>query len=74
MSTYIASAGPQPLRQVLFVAIVAAFVLIGIGTWTRVGAPGPTSALAGSTVDPSAMMANAKNLPASQVDDYSLVF
>jgi hypothetical protein len=74
MSTYIAAGGSQLLRRVLFVAVVAAFVMMGIGTWTRVGAPSPTSALAGSTVDPSAMMANAKNLATSQFDDYSLVF
>jgi hypothetical protein len=73
MSTYIASAGSQPLWQVLFVAI-AAFVLISIGTWARVGSPSPSSALAVSTVDPLAMMTNAKNLATSRCDDYSLVF
>jgi hypothetical protein len=74
MSTYIASAGSQPLRQVLFVAIAAAFVLISIGTWARVGSPSPSSALAVSTVDPLAMMTNAQNLATSRCDDYSLVF
>ena len=35
---------------------------------------GPTSALAGSTVDPLAMMTSAKDLPTSHYDDYSVVF
>ena len=74
MSKYIASVGWKPLKPVLFGAIVAAFVLIGIETWTRVGAPGPTSAVAGSTIDPSAMTASANNLAISKPDDYSLVF
>jgi hypothetical protein len=34
---------------------------------------GPTIA-AGSTVDPLAMMTNAKGLPTSRYDDYSVVF
>jgi hypothetical protein len=35
---------------------------------------GPTNALAGSTVDPLAMMTSAKDLPTSRYDDYSVVF
>jgi hypothetical protein len=35
---------------------------------------GPTNALAGSTVDPLAMMTSAKGLPTSRYDDYSVVF
>jgi hypothetical protein len=70
MSAYIALAG----RQALFAAIVVASVLIGIGTWTRVGTPTPTSALAGSTVDPSAMMTDAMGPATSHYDDHSLVF
>jgi hypothetical protein len=34
----------------------------------------PTTALAGSTIDPFAMMTGAKGLPTSHYDDYSLVF
>ena len=52
----------------------AALVLIGVGTWIGVGTLAPDSALAGSTVDPLAMMTAAKGLPTSHYDDYSLVF
>jgi hypothetical protein len=52
------------MRKISFFAGVG----IGVGTWTS------TSALAGSTVDPFAMMTSAKDLPTSHYDDYSLVF
>jgi hypothetical protein len=58
----------------LFVAGVALGVVISVGTWIAVGTLTPTSALAGSSVDPSAMMAGAKGLPTSHYDDYSVVF
>ena len=58
----------------LFVAGVIAGVMISVGTWFVVGTTTPTTALAGSTVDPFAMMAGAKALPTSQYDDYSVVF
>jgi hypothetical protein len=58
----------------LFVAGVTTGVVIGIGTWISLGTIAPTSALAGSTVDPLAMMTGAKGLPTSHYDDYSLVF
>ncbi len=57
-----------------FVAGVATGVVIGIGTWIGIGSITPSSALADSTVDPSAMMTTAKDLPTSHYDDYSLVF
>jgi hypothetical protein len=53
----------------LFAAAVAAGVVIGLGTWIGVGTVTPTSALAGSTVDPLAMMTGAKGLPTSHYDD-----
>jgi hypothetical protein len=58
----------------LFVAGVITGVLISVGTWIVVGAVTPTSALAGSTVDPFALMTGAKDLPTWYYDDYSLVF
>jgi hypothetical protein len=58
----------------LLVAGVALGVVISVGTWIAVGTLAPTSALADSTVDPSAMMTNAKGLPTSHYDDYSVVF
>ena len=58
----------------LFVAGVIVGVMISVGTWFVVGTTTPTTALAGSTVDPFAMMTNAKDLPTSHYDDYSLVF
>ena len=61
-------------KIILFAAGFAAGVVILIGTWIGVGTVAPTSALAGSTVDPLAMMTGAKGLPTSHYDDYSLVF
>ncbi len=61
-------------KIILFAAGVATGVVISIGTWIGVGAIAPTTALADSMVDPSAMMAGAKDLPTSHYDDYSLVF
>jgi hypothetical protein len=58
----------------LFVAGVALGIVISIGTWIGVGTLTPTSALAGSSVDPLAMTTGAKGLPTSHYDDYSLVF
>jgi hypothetical protein len=58
----------------LFVAGVALGIVISIGTWIGVGILTHTSALAGSSVDPLAMMTGAKGLPTSHYDDYSLVF
>jgi hypothetical protein len=58
----------------MFVAGVALGVVISVGTWFVVGTLTPTSALAGSSVDPLTMMTGAKGLPTSHYDDYSLVF
>ena len=51
----------------------AALVLIGVGAWTvttnqRVAASTPAG------IDPLQMMANAKDLPATQYVDYTLIF
>ena len=65
--------------------IIVAFCLIGLLVTLNVvfrvpdfgidiGTGTPTSALAASTIDPSAMMMTAKDLPTSHYDDYSLVF
>jgi hypothetical protein len=56
-------------KIVLFAAGVATGVVIAVGTWITT-----TSALAGSTIDPLAMMTGAKGLPTSYYDDYSVVF
>ncbi len=57
----------------VFAAAVAVLILIGVGTWIGVGTSSSTSALAASTVDPFAMT-DAKDLPTSHYDDYSVVF
>ena len=62
------------MRKISFFAGVAVLFLIGVGTWIGMGRLGPTTALAGSSVDPFAMMAAAKELPTSYYVDYSLVF
>ncbi len=59
----------------LFVAAVAALVLIGIGTW-RIGGRelAPTSALAGASDQPPlTMMTGAKGPLTSLYDDYEIV-
>ena len=61
-------------KIILFAAGVATGVVIAIGTWIGVGAFAPSTALAGSTVDPLAMMTSPAGLPTSHYDDYSLVF
>jgi hypothetical protein len=63
------------MRKISFFAgVVAVLVLVGVGTWLGAGTWTSTSALAGSAVEPLAMMMGAKSLPTSQYDDYSLVF
>jgi len=58
----------------LFVAAVAALVLIGIGTW-RIGGreSAPTSALAGASDQLPATMTGAKGPLTSLYDDYEIV-
>ena len=63
------------MRKISFCAAgLAVLILIGVGTWIGVGTLSPTSALADSTVNPSAMMTSAKDLPTFQYVDYSVVF
>ena len=63
------------MRKISFCAAgVAVLILIGVGAWLGMGRLGPTTALAGSTVDPFAMMTSMKDLPTSHYDDYSVVF
>jgi hypothetical protein len=62
------------MRKITLFAAAAVLVLTGVGTWIGVGTGTPTVALAASAIDPSAMMASAKDLPTFQYVDYSLVF
>jgi hypothetical protein len=62
------------MRKISFFAGVAVLFLIGVGTWIGVVKWTSTSALAGSTVNPVAMMTSAKDLSISRYDDYSVVF
>jgi hypothetical protein len=63
------------MRKISYIAgVVAVLVLVGVGTWIGVGKGTSTSALAGSTVSPSAMMTSATDLRTSHYDDYSVVF
>ena len=64
------------MRKISFFAgVVAALVLVSVGTWIGVGKGTSTSALAGSAVDPSAMMTEVqRDLRTSHYDDYSVVF
>ena len=62
------------MRKISFFAgVVAALVLVGVGTWIGVGKGTSTKAFAGSA-DPSAMMTSATGLRTSYYDDYSVVF
>ena len=56
-------------KVVVFGAGVATGIVIAVGTWIGVGTITTTSALAGSTIDPLAMMTGAKGLPTSHYDD-----
>ena len=48
------------MRKISFFAgVVAVLVLVGVGNWIGVGKGTSTSALAGSAVNPSAMMTSA---------------
>ena len=60
-------------KPTLLAAAVAAFVLIGIGTWFGVRTFTATGALAGSVDKPPAMMTGAKGSPTSHHDDYEIV-
>ena len=51
-----------------------ALILIGVGAWIGVGRFSLTTAFAGSSIDPFAMMTAAKDLPTSHYVDYSVVF
>ena len=62
------------MRKISLFAGVAALFLIGVGAWIGFGTWTSTSALAGSTIDPLAMMMSVKNLPTSHYVDYSVVF
>ena len=57
----------------VFAGVVAVLLLVGVGTW-GVGKGTSTSALAGSAVNPSAMMTSATDLRSAHYDDYSVVF
>jgi hypothetical protein len=57
-----------------FAGVVAVLVLVGVGTWIGVGKGTSTSVLAGSALNPSAMMTRATDLRTSHYDDYSVVF
>jgi hypothetical protein len=57
-----------------FAGVVAVLVLVGVGTWIGVGKGPSTSALAGSAVNPSAMMTSVTDLRTSRYDDYSVEF
>ena len=57
----------------VFAGVVAVLLLVGVGTWIGAGKGTSTSALAGSAVDPSAMMTSA-DLRTSHYDDFSVVF
>ena len=62
------------MRKISVFAGIAVLFLISVGAWIGVGTWTSTSALAASTIDPFAMMVNAKNLPTSHYVDYEVVF
>jgi hypothetical protein len=69
---------PMPASRYLRISLLAAGVttgvVIGIGTLIGVGIVIVDSALAGSTVDPSAMTMSSMGLPTVYYGDYSVVF
>jgi hypothetical protein len=59
------------MRKIGYFAAAAVLILIGLATWT---VPTTQAFVAAPGIDPSGMMAAAKNLPTSHYDDYSVVF
>ena len=60
----------------VFAGVVAVLLLllVGVGNWIGVGKGTSASALAGSAVNPSAMITSATDLRSAHYDDYSVVF
>ena len=67
------NAGGIHMRKIT-AGVVAVLILVGVGTWIGVRKGTSASALAGSAVNPSAMMTSATDLRTSHYDDYSVVF
>ena len=59
------------MRKISLFAAVAALILIGIGTWNF---PTTDARAASPGIDCFGMMTDAKNLPTTHYDDYSVVF
>ena len=60
--------------KISFTVVAAILILIGVGAWVNASTVQTIPVLAASTgIDPSGLT-NAKDLPTSHYDDYSLVF
>ena len=59
------------MRTIGYFAAAAVLILIGLGMWT---VPTTQAFVPSVGIDPTGMMATAKNLPTSHYDDYSVVF
>ena len=59
------------MRKISLLAVAAALVLAGVGTWAT---STPHDATVGASVDPSQMMINPKELPTVEFVDYTFVF
>ena len=60
-------------KIILFGGAIAAFLLIGSGTWVGIRTSTPAGAVAGSTDNAPAMMTGAKGLPTSPYGDCDIV-
>ena len=62
------------MRKISLFAVAAALILAGIGAWASSSSQARVERAAEAGVDPSRIMLNAKELPAEEFVDYSLVF
>lgn len=62
------------MRKISLFAIAAALILAGVGAWATSSTYARLETPAEASVDPLAMMKNARDLPTAEFVDYSFVF
>ena len=62
------------MRKISLFAVAAALILAGVGAWATSATQARVEPAAEAGVDPSRIMMNAKDLPAEEFVDYSVVF
>ena len=62
------------MRNICPFAVVAALILAAVGGWVGSATYARVQPPMGAVVDPSPLMMNAKDLPATEFVDYTFVF